>query len=104
MATANSIDRELSLQESADAQSYSIDLLLRRAEVLPTLSAGILMGANDGESYETLVRQIQNLHLNITEFAQSAHDLQIPGIEIVLHPELTTIEMLCEQKNQSELA
>ncbi len=74
-------------------QFYTVDQFLHDMQVLPALSASLLRDANDGELYEVLVRRLQDLHLNISEFAQSAK---------LLHPEITTVRALCQYKNRSE--
>ncbi len=38
-------------------QLYTVNQLLHNMQALPTLSASLLRDANDGESYEDLVRQ-----------------------------------------------
>ena len=81
MATANSRERTSEIQPSEGGIVYTVDQFLHDVQALPALSAELRKEALDGEAYETLVRRITALHLNITEYAERARLLSISGVD-----------------------
>ena len=62
-------------------------IVLNAVERLPEFSGGIVQAADDGEPYETLVRQLNALHENIDELAQLAVKAKVTSIAEIVYSE-----------------